>query len=99
MKLHYFLQTDADADDMIIQIMKETGAVPPNCLLGGVVARAMVTNGKPPCDTCKGPRSKCGGTPELTDEELSRSFEQQRLAGLFTGDSPSSLEELLRRKP
>lgn len=96
-KLHYFHQLAPDADDITLALLKEAGTVPPKCLLGGIVARAMALNGKPPCDTCNGPRARCEGTPKLTDEELSRSAEEARLTKLFLGEDYNPLDALLKK--
>jgi len=64
MKVAYFQQEAADADDMMLGMAKMQGYVPQGCLLGGMVVMAEVQNGKSPCDGCNGPREKCGGKPK-----------------------------------
>lgn len=98
MKLHYFNQNEADADDVTLALMKDVGTVPPGCLLGGVTARAMVLNGNPPCDNCKGPRERCGGSALLTDEQLRSSAELYRLERMITGEASSTLDELIKQR-
>ena len=61
MKLHYFEQTEADQDDVLLGMAKMQGYVPAGCLLGGMVVMDEVGKGKNPCWGCKGPRDKCGG--------------------------------------
>lgn len=61
MKLHYFEQEAADADDMLLGMAKMQGYVPPGCLLGGMVVMAETNAGNNPCWGCNGPREKCGG--------------------------------------
>ena len=64
MKLHYFEQNQADADDVMLNMAKMQGYVQQTCLLGGVVVMAEVNNGKHPCWDCNGPRDKCHGKPK-----------------------------------
>jgi hypothetical protein len=63
MKTHYFEQSVADADDMMLGMAKMQGYVPQGCLLGGIVVMAEVQSGNSPCDGCNGPREKCKGKP------------------------------------
>ena len=64
MKLHYFGQNEADADDMQLAMAKAQGYVPQTCLLCGIVVMDEVTNRmRHPCDGCAGPREKCCGRP------------------------------------
>ena len=64
MKVAYFQQEAADADDMMLGMAKIQGYVPQGCLLGGMVVMAEVQSGKSPCDGCNCPRSLCGGKPK-----------------------------------
>ena len=64
MKLHYFAQDAADADDFQLGMAKMRGYVPKGCLLGGIVAMSEVGAGRNPCWGCEGPREKCGGKPK-----------------------------------
>lgn len=61
MKIHYFSQATADADDHTLGMAKMQGYVPDTCLLGGVLVMSLVTDGKSPCDGCGGPREVCKG--------------------------------------
>lgn len=61
MKPHYFEQTEADADDLVLRLAKGQGCVPFKCLLGGHAVMGLVSAGKSPCAGCNGPRDKCGG--------------------------------------
>ena len=61
MKLHYFDQDQADADDMLLGMAKMQGYVKPNCLLGGQVVMDEINKGNNPCWGCEGPREKCHG--------------------------------------
>jgi hypothetical protein len=60
-KLHYFDQAEADADDMKLGMAKMQGYVPQTCLLGGAVVMDEVNSGRDPCAGCAGPREKCHG--------------------------------------
>ena len=64
MKLHYFDQMEADADDMQLGIAKMQGYVPSGCLLGGAIVMDEIGKGNNPCYGCEGPRKKCGGYPK-----------------------------------
>lgn len=64
MKLHYFNQEAADADDMSLSMAKMQGYVPPTCLLGGAVVMGEVSAGRHPCWGCEGPRDTCHGKPK-----------------------------------
>lgn len=64
MKMSYFDQEQADADDMLLGMAKMQGYVPKSCLLGGVIVMAEVSGGRNPCWGCEGPREKCGGKPK-----------------------------------
>lgn len=64
MKLHYFDQPEADADDLPLAMARGQGYVPKGCLLGGVVAMSEVSAGRNPCWGCEGPRERCGGKPK-----------------------------------
>lgn len=66
MKMHYFDQAEADADDMQLGMAKMQGYVPMACLLGGAIVMADVSDGLNPCWGCEGPRDKCGGKPKNT---------------------------------
>jgi hypothetical protein len=61
MKPHYFEQSEADKDDMLLGIAKMQGYVPKTCLLGGAVVMAEINSGQNPCWGCEGPREKCKG--------------------------------------
>lgn len=61
MKPHYFDQTEADSDDMLLGIAKRQGYVPKTCLLSGAVVMAETNEGHDACAGCNGPRDKCGG--------------------------------------
>lgn len=61
MKPHYFEQSQADSDDMLLGMAKMQGYVPKDCLLGGVVVMSEVSAAKDPCMGCNGPRDKCKG--------------------------------------
>lgn len=61
MKLHYFDQATADANDIRLEMAITQGYVPPTCLLGGVVVMSEVGRGNDPCAGCEGPREKCRG--------------------------------------
>lgn len=61
MKLHYFAQDAADADDFALKMAKGQGYIPAACLLGGAVVMSEVGAGRDPCAGCAGPREKCGG--------------------------------------
>lgn len=63
MKIHYFDQDIADADDLLLQMAKGQGYVPATCLLGGRVVMAEVNCGRDACAGCEGPREKCHGRP------------------------------------
>ena len=69
MKLHYFEQDEADADDMQLGMAKMQGYVPRGCLLGGISVLGEVGAGKDPCAGCAGPREKCGGRAKAGDRE------------------------------
>lgn len=64
MKLHYFDQEQADADDMLLQMAKGQGYVPKTCLLGGQIVMAETRAGRFACWGCAGPREKCHGQPK-----------------------------------
>jgi len=66
MKIHYFGQDKADADDMQLDMAKMQFYVPQNCLLGGMVVMGEVQRGENPCNGCNGPRDKCNGKPKVT---------------------------------
>ena len=57
----YFDQTEADKDDMMLDMAKGQGYVPDTCLLGGSLVMALVNQGADPCKGCEGPRAKCKG--------------------------------------
>jgi len=61
MKPHYFEQTEADKDDMQLDMAKMQGYVPQTCLLGGAIVMSEVIKGTDPCQGCEGPREKCNG--------------------------------------
>lgn len=61
MKLHYFGQDQADADDVMLGMAKMQGYVPQTCLLGGPIVMAEVNAGRSACWGCAGPREKCHG--------------------------------------
>jgi hypothetical protein len=61
MKVHYFEQEKADADDWKLAMAIGQGYVPSTCLLGGAVAMAEVSAGKDPCNGCNCPRDRCRG--------------------------------------
>ena len=63
MKLHYFNQDKADADDTTLGMAKMQGYVPETCLLGGAVVMSEMNHGNNPCWGCNGPRLKCEGKP------------------------------------
>jgi hypothetical protein len=67
MKLHYFDQAEADADDVWLSTAKTQGYVPPGCLLGGAVVMSETNAGRKACWGCEGPREKCGGSPKRAD--------------------------------
>ena len=67
MKVSYFTQDKADADDFQLGMAKMQGYVPQGCLLGGIVVMSEVARGDNPCWGCNGPREKCGGKPRLTE--------------------------------
>jgi len=62
MKLHYFVQDEADKSDMLLGMAKTQGYVPETCLLGGATVMHEVQAGHNPCDGCEGPREKCKGS-------------------------------------
>lgn len=64
MKLHYFDQDTADADDFQLWMAKRQGYVPEGCLLGGMVVMDETNAGRKACWGCEGPRAKCGGDPK-----------------------------------
>jgi len=64
MKLHYFEQDNADADDIHLGIAKMQGYVPQTCLLGGTIVMDEINKGRNPCSGCNGPREKCNGKPK-----------------------------------
>lgn len=64
MKLHYFEQDQADADDVMLGMAKMQGYVPQKCLLGGMVVMDEVNKGNDACAGCNGPRTKCDGRPK-----------------------------------
>ena len=61
MKPHYFTQSNADADDVMLGMAKMQGYVPQTCLLGGMVVMSEISAGRSPCWGCEGPREKCHG--------------------------------------
>ena len=61
MKVHYFNQDEADADDHALGMAKMQGYVPKSCLLGGATVMAAVKEVVSPCSGCEGPREKCKG--------------------------------------
>ena len=61
MKPHYFDQSEADADDMELQMAIHQGYVPAKCLLGGRTIESEIAKGNDPCLGCKCKRTKCGG--------------------------------------
>ena len=63
MKVHYFEQQEADADDVQLGMAKMQGYVPETCLLSGIVVMDEINKGNNPCWACNGPREKCGGKP------------------------------------
>lgn len=63
MKPHYFTQEKPD-NDILLEMAKFQGYVPPGCLLGGMVVMSEVNKGDSPCWGCNGPREKCGGQPK-----------------------------------
>jgi hypothetical protein len=60
-KPHYFDRGVPDADDILLEMAKGQGYVPPRCLLGGTVVMHEVNAGRDPCHGCEGPRDKCFG--------------------------------------
>ena len=69
MKPHYFEQTEADTDDMLLGMAKMQGYVPKTCLLNGATVMDEIQEGRNPCWGCEGPRDKCGGA-EKTDVDV-----------------------------
>lgn len=63
MKPHYFYDSEADRDDVLLGMAKMQGYVPQSCLLGGAVVMSEMNAGKDPCAGCNGPRDKCKGRP------------------------------------
>ena len=61
MKVHYFEQTEADKDDMLLGMAKMQGYVPKTCLLGGPTVMGLINSGESPCKGCECDRNKCKG--------------------------------------
>lgn len=66
MKVQYFTQQRADADDELLLTFTEKGVVPETCLLGGQMILSILQAGPEhdPCEWCAGPRDRCGGRPQ-----------------------------------
>jgi hypothetical protein len=86
-KLHYFHQPEPDPDDALLLEARRSGWVPEGCLLGGVVLKSL-SHLERPCYACSAPRSRCGGLPKRTTEELDQMAEVERLRRLLVGDGP-----------
>ena len=69
MKLHYFDQNVADADDALLGMAKMQGYVNEFCLLGGATVMDEINQCKDPCWGCNGPRIKCNGNPKKDEEQ------------------------------
>lgn len=67
MKLCYFLQEAADADDLKLAAAIKEGKVPSSCLLGGPVVMLAVAAGRDPCSGCNGLRERCKGREKQED--------------------------------
>lgn len=65
MKPHYFNQEEADQDDLLLNMAKGQGYVPPLCLLGGQTVMGLVNQGKDPCQGCNCDKSKCQGRKNI----------------------------------
>ena len=98
LKLHYFNQPVADADDLVLQEVIAAGLVPETCLLGGAALGPMVRVSDRPCALCSGPRERCGGSEKTSEAALASARASEDLRRLFTGDGPDFLENLLRRR-
>lgn len=61
MKAHYFDQDKPDDDDIALQLAKQQGYVPPDCLLNGHHVMALINGQKDPCRGCNCDRDKCKG--------------------------------------
>ena len=61
MKLHYFDQDKADADDIQLKMAIGQGYVPATCLVSGMLIMSEINKGNNPCWGCAGPRDKCKG--------------------------------------
>lgn len=68
MKLNYFMQKEADSDDLMLTAAIKNGYVPETCLLCGSVVIAERLDGNDPCAGCNGPREKCNGRPRATND-------------------------------
>lgn len=67
MKLHYFNQDEADADDHQLGMAKMQGYVPKTCLFSGAIVMDEINGNRNPCWGCEGPREKCHGKPKQLD--------------------------------
>lgn len=63
MKLNYFQQSAPDLNDRTLLTEIERGTVPAGCLNGGVEVAGARLAGDDPCQSCEGPRERCGGRP------------------------------------
>lgn len=63
MKLEYFLQQEADGDDVLLREFKALKVVPIGCLLGGQIVKIAHDQSQDPCERCPGPRARCKGRP------------------------------------
>ena len=70
MKLHYFEQPKADADDTQLQEAIQAGHVPATCLLGGALVTRLAADGDDPCAFCPGPRPRCNGRPRQHEVDI-----------------------------
>lgn len=61
MKLHYFEDSEPDANDFMLKMAIGQGYVPRGCLLGGAVVMDETNAGRDACAGCNGPRHRCGG--------------------------------------
>lgn len=99
MKLHYFSQLRADKDDHVLVEAKKKRLVPFNCLLGGALVLAISARGRKPCDSCGGPRDRCGGAVRKSLEELLANEECRTLYNLLNSKAvkeESAIDDLLK---
>lgn len=96
MKLQYFLQATADADDQLLAAAKALGTVPDTCLLGGRLVQAARLARQDPCVSCLGPRDKCKGREAKATSGLTPN--QERLRKLLTGEKDDDpISDLIRK--